>query len=60
MPVPKRKHCHARSARRASQWKQKVPTLSRCAHCGQIIRAHRICHNCGYYGGIEFVTPPEE
>ncbi|MFH1759573.1 MAG: 50S ribosomal protein L32 [bacterium] len=60
MAVPKRKMSKARSGKKSTHWKQKLPQLSKCSHCGQVILSHRVCHNCGYYGGLEIITPAEE
>ncbi len=60
MAVPKKKQSKMRSRKRATHWKQKPAALSKCAHCGQVVLAHRICHNCGYYGGMEFIAPSDE
>jgi large subunit ribosomal protein L32 len=33
----------------------KTPSVSRCPHCNEIKFPHRICPNCGHYGGEEVV-----
>ncbi|OGS36549.1 MAG: 50S ribosomal protein L32 [Elusimicrobia bacterium RIFOXYB2_FULL_49_7] len=61
MPVPKRKHSHAHTcARRASNFKLKDKTVTKCGHCTQPIVPHRICPHCGYYGGVEVIQVSED
>jgi large subunit ribosomal protein L32 len=59
MAVPKRRHSHTRGAKRRTHWTLKRQGLSTCSHCSQPKLPHRICQNCGYYGGVEVVTPKE-
>jgi len=49
MANPKRRHSHARGAKRRTHYKLEVPGLSRCAHCGAMVLPHRACPVCGYY-----------
>ncbi|MBN1946094.1 MAG: 50S ribosomal protein L32 [Bradymonadales bacterium] len=52
MPVPKRRHSHARSRkRRANHDKMTPPNLSWCDHCGTPKLPHRVCQECGRYRG---------
>jgi len=56
MAVPKGKTSKARrDKRRSSVWKLETPSLVKCKHCGELITPHRVCGNCGYYGGKEVV-----
>jgi large subunit ribosomal protein L32 len=59
MAVPKRRHSQARRDKRRSHLalKPAMPTL--CSHCKQPKPAHRVCPNCGYYGGVEVVQPED-
>ena len=61
MAVPKRKVSHSRKMkRRSSVWKLEAPTnLVKCPQCGEYKRAHRLCGNCGYYGGKQIVNVGE-
>lgn len=56
MAVPKNKTSKARrDKRRSSVWKLETPGLVKCKHCKELITPHRVCDNCGYYGGREVV-----
>ncbi|MER3403438.1 MAG: 50S ribosomal protein L32 [Armatimonadota bacterium] len=54
MANPKRRHSHARGAKRRTHYKLEIPGLSRCKHCGAIILPHRACSTCGYYRGRKY------
>lgn len=58
MAVPKRKMSKSKSrSRRASAWNLGVPARGACPHCGAVKVPHRVCGECGWYGGrqaIEF------
>lgn len=61
MAVPKRKVSKARrDKRRSSHWKLDAPTMTKCPKCGEYNLAHRVCSNCGSYGGEVIVAPKEE
>ena len=49
-----------RNKRRSSVWKIEAPTLVRCSHCGEYVRAHVLCPHCGYYKGREVVKRQPE
>jgi len=49
MGNPKRRHSHARGAKRRTHYKLDVPGLRRCTHCGAMVLPHRACPVCGYY-----------
>ncbi|MFQ3611167.1 MAG: 50S ribosomal protein L32 [Fimbriimonadales bacterium] len=49
MANPKRRHSHARGAKRRTHYKLEVPGLSRCKQCGAVQLPHRACPTCGYY-----------
>lgn len=54
MANPKRRHSHARGAKRRTHYKLEIPGVSRCKHCGAIILPHRACSTCGYYRGRKY------
>lgn len=56
MAVPKRRLSkHRKRTRRAHH--HLTPTqFNRCTHCNAAIPPHRVCHNCGHYGGKEIVA----
>ncbi|MBQ5837058.1 MAG: 50S ribosomal protein L32, partial [Clostridia bacterium] len=37
--------------RRSSVWKLDLPGMTKCPKCGEYILSHRVCKNCGSYGG---------
>ena len=50
MPLPKRKHSHARtSRRRANNFKLKPVNLGVCPRCHEPKLAHAVCPSCGFY-----------
>lgn len=51
MAVPRRKHSHARQAKRRAQWKGTAIQLVDCTNCGTRIRPHTVCTSCGHYRG---------
>lgn len=55
MAVPKRKTTKAKRDQRRAHWKADVPTYSECPQCRQPKLPHRVCPNCGYYGGRQAV-----
>lgn len=57
MAVPKRKTNRARRDKRRTHWKLKAPAASTCSHCGAAKTPHRVCGTCGYYNGVEIITP---
>ena len=60
MAVPKRKHSQARrDKRRSNVWKISAPAIVKCKDCGEFKKAHRLCGNCGKYGGRQVVTVEE-
>lgn len=60
MAVPKRRVSHARrDKRRSSVWKKEAPTLVTCPKCGELMRSHRVCLNCGEYNGRQVLKVEE-
>ena len=60
MAVPARKTSKARkNKRRSSVWKMDAPTLVKCPNCGGYAVSHKVCGNCGYYGGREVIAKEE-
>ena len=53
MAVPQRRISKTRKRLRRSHFKPEVTGLVACPHCGAMIRSHRVCPKCGYYGGKE-------
>lgn len=56
MAVPKRRVSSTRrDKRRSSVWKLTAPTLIKCTRCSELTVPHKVCSNCGYYGGKEII-----
>lgn len=56
MAVPKKKTSKAKTrSRRASNWKLATPARSVCPQCGDVKVPHRVCGNCGHYGGRQVI-----
>lgn len=55
MAVPKCKQSRARTRSRRSQWKLEAPALVKCSRCHALKLSHRVCRECGYYGGKEVI-----
>jgi large subunit ribosomal protein L32 len=55
MAVPKRRTTKTRRDTRRANWKGEAPTYSECPQCHQPKLPHRVCGNCGYYGGRQAV-----
>jgi large subunit ribosomal protein L32 len=51
MPNPKRRHSKSRSRKRRAHDALKRANLTACPNCGAMRLPHRVCANCGYYGG---------
>ncbi len=59
MAVPKGKQSKSRTNKRFANYKATAPTLVECPHCHQLMQAHRVCGNCGYYDKTEVVAQSE-
>lgn len=55
MAVPKQKLSRSRTRRRRAQWKLTLPGLIQCPQCHELTMPHRVCPECGYYGGKQIV-----
>ena len=53
MAVPKRRTSKARRDKRRSHHKLTAPGLVQCPNCGEYIKPHRVCTECGHYKGRE-------
>ncbi|MDD5675365.1 MAG: 50S ribosomal protein L32 [Chitinivibrionales bacterium] len=59
MALPKRRLSKTRRNKRRSHLALHPVKPTLCAHCKQPKVAHRVCKNCGYYAGVEVITPEE-
>lgn len=56
MAVPKRKMSKAKSrSRKASAWTLEAPARGACPRCGAVKVPHRVCGDCGWYGGRQAI-----
>ena len=56
MAVPKKKTSKAKSrSRRSSAWRIQAAARSSCVRCGRAKRPHRVCGDCGWYGGRQAI-----
>jgi large subunit ribosomal protein L32 len=56
MALPKRKISVQRGRKRRTHYKLKVASVTSCSQCGEEKLPHRICGECGYYGGREIIN----
>lgn len=59
MAVPKRKTSAQRRNKRRTHYTVKAKALIKCDHCGTAKVPHRVCDNCGFYGGREIARPSD-
>ena len=54
-PLPKRKISNGRRDRRRAHDALSPRHLVSCTNCGEKRLTHRVCPNCGHYGGREVI-----
>ncbi len=59
-PLPKRKISKGRRGRRRAHHGIEPKSLLTCSNCGEKKLPHRVCPNCGHYGGREVVEVERE
>ena len=52
MAVPFRKISKTRRDMRRTHYKVTANGLVKCPNCGEMIRPHRVCDQCGFYKGV--------
>lgn len=55
MAVPFRRTSKTRKRKRRTHFKVTLPGVTTCPNCGETIKPHRACRNCGFYKGKEVV-----
>ena len=60
MAVPFRKVSKTRKRMRRSHNAISANAMTQCPNCGEVIRPHRVCKNCGQYKGKEVIQKTEE
>jgi large subunit ribosomal protein L32 len=53
--TPKGKTTKSKGRSRAAHWKAQPPAYAECPQCHQAKLPHRVCGNCGYYGGRQAI-----
>lgn len=56
MGVPKKRRPRSEKRKHRLGWKMAPVTVSECPHCHEPKLPHRVCLNCGYYGGEEVIV----
>ena len=51
MAHPKHKVSSTRRDKRRTHYKAVAPTVVACSNCGAAVLYHRVCPECGFYGG---------
>jgi large subunit ribosomal protein L32 len=59
MAVPKRKTSKTRRDKRRTHDALTAPAVSTCAKCGEPVRPHHVCDNCGTYAGKQIKAAKE-
>lgn len=59
MAVPKKRTSKMKKRLRRSHHHVTRRALARCSHCGTANMPHRVCSNCGHYGGKTVVEMEE-
>ncbi|HJQ21567.1 MAG TPA: 50S ribosomal protein L32 [Gemmatimonadaceae bacterium] len=59
MAVPKRRTSKRKKRARNTHKKAPAIVLQKCPKCGAMKRPHRVCQECGYYGGRQAVEARE-
>jgi large subunit ribosomal protein L32 len=55
--LTKRKYSHARQGERRAHLALQAQTLVECPQCHKAKRPHTVCSECGYYNGVQVITP---
>ena len=58
--APKTKVSRHRRGNRRQHQRLDAPTLVTCPTCNQLMRAHRVCKNCGSYRGRQVIEQPTQ
>jgi large subunit ribosomal protein L32 len=59
MPNPKRRHSHARQAKRRAHHFMIAPLVEDCPKCHEKKQSHNVCPKCGYYKGRRVIAVKE-
>ncbi|MFV0381763.1 MAG: 50S ribosomal protein L32 [Breznakia sp.] len=56
MAVQQRRGSKHRKAKRRTHYKLAAPALTKCPTCGEVVRPHRMCSECGNYNGKQITN----
>lgn len=56
MALPKRRHSRSRAGKRRAHQALKPVGTTVCPRCDAVKEPHRVCSNCGHYGGREVIS----
>jgi len=60
MAVPFRRTSKTKKRMRRTHLKKTVGAITKCPKCGEALRPHRACTNCGYYKDEEVIKVNKE
>lgn len=60
MANPKRRTSKSRQSKRRSHHALTAEATTNCTNCGELVRPHRVCGSCGWFGGKQVVAVEEE
>lgn len=55
-PLPKKRHSTQRKGKRRASIKLKKTGLIKCPNCGEPVKPHMVCKNCGVYKTESILT----
>ncbi|WP_188205710.1 50S ribosomal protein L32 [Alkalibacillus aidingensis] len=55
MAVPKRRTSKKVKRQRRTHKKLQLPGMVECQNCGEYVKSHHVCKECGHYNGKEVV-----
>ncbi|MBU3942876.1 50S ribosomal protein L32 [Patescibacteria group bacterium] len=55
MATPKKRTTSGSRDQRRMHIHLKTPGITTCTKCGKPVLGHTVCHNCGYYKGVEII-----
>ena len=53
---PKRRHSRQRKGKRRASIHLEIPNAVISSNCSEMMIAHSVCKNCGYYRGKEIIN----
>ena len=60
MAVPARRVSKTRGRKRRTHYNISEKTVTTCPKCGEVVKPHRVCKNCGTYKGKEVISKESE